>query len=310
MFITVDMKHYPNGYKQRFRYEPTDTASVSKKKLIELVQRGAITKKDIAIMKFFYKFSIATPELVERALGINKEEFRERADKLVVNRILNKFTLSNDEMDTRVPKNAQEFYSCDMGTPMLLECFEPGDDFGNWRITDHAVCDSSRIERYLMVIEFYLALKEACKARLLMFETKPRLSAGRVRVKPNAVFCVEYEGVKRFFVLEAVREDDLFTMDGNRFTAKLSALESLLSSDAWRAYYTAEDKPVLLLMGDSDDCMKQIGAMAAQTKLDAVRLTTRTRVDNGFGATKVFAKYDLEKNKISNVKVSVLAPEK
>ena len=307
MYITKDMKKIPNNFKQRFRYEPTDTASVSRKRLVELVQRGAITKTDIRIMEFFYKFTIATPELVSKALNLEPKEFRERASRLIQNRILNRFILSDDEFDEDIPKNVQNFYSCDMGTPILLSCFYSGEDYENWRITDHVVCDSSKVERYLMVIEFYLCLKESCDEKLLMFETMPRLSAGRIRVKPNAVFCVEHNDAKKFFVLDAVREDDLFTMDGNRFTAKLDALDSLLSTDAWHAYYMSDDAPVLILIGDTEEGMKQIGEMAAQTRLEAVRLTSRTRIENGLGAPKVFAKYDAEKKRLVNVKVSILS---
>lgn len=310
-YVTKDMERLPNGFKQKFRYEPTDTASVSKKRLIELVQRGAITKRDIVLMKFFYKFSIATPELVEKACGMKQKDFVERAEALIQNRILNKFVLHDSLLtDEPVPENAKVFYSCDMGTPMLLECFESGQDYENWRITDHVICESSKVERYLMTIKFYLELREALGNRLMMFETAPKLSMGRSKVKPNAVFCVNHDGNKRFFVLNAVREEDLFTMDGNRFTAKLNALETLLSTDIWKSYYVAEEKPVLLLLSDTEAGMKQIGSMAAQTKIEAVRLTTTERISQGFGATKVFAKFNPETNRVSNVKVSILAPKK
>lgn len=307
MYITKDINKLPSGFKQKFKYEPTDTASVSRKRLIELVQRGVITKTDLRIMEFFYKFTISTPELVEKALDIDEKTFKEHANKLIQNRILNRFVLFNEEFEKEAPKDVKTFYCCDMGTPLLLACFKPGEDFDNWRITDTVICESSRVERYLMVIEFYLELKKSCGDRLLMFETRPRLSAGRVKVTPNAVFCVEHAGAKRFFVLEAVREDDLFTVDGNRFGAKLSSLESLLSTDAWHAYYMTDETPVLLLMGDTEKAMQQIGEMAAQSKLEAVRLTSSERIENGLGASKVFAKYDAEKKKFANVKVSIFA---
>ena len=309
-YIIKGTEKIPNGFKQKFKYEPTDTASVSKKRLIELVKRGAITKRDIVLMRFFYKFSIATPELIESACGMKQQDFIERAEFLIQNRILNKFILCNDELlDDVVPADVMVFYTCDMGTPMLLDCIDTDQDFENWRITDHIICDSSKVERYLMVVKFYLGLRDSLGGRLMMFETTPRLSVGRSKVKPNAVFCVNHNDKKKFFVLNAVREEDLFTMDGNRFTAKLNGLESLLGGEAWKSYYVSEESPVLLLLSDTEAGMKQIGSMAAQTKIEAVRLTTTDRISKGFGATKVFAKYNPETDKVSNVKVSILAPK-
>lgn len=131
MYLKKDQWPIPVRMVQMFQYAPSATTSVSERKLAELYAKSIITNDDIEIVKFLYKFAMATPVQIMKALRLdNEEQLKQRMSKLIQYRVLNRFILV-DGIENAIPSDAFIVYTFDAGGALLLKHFSMEEDCDN-----------------------------------------------------------------------------------------------------------------------------------------------------------------------------------
>lgn len=298
---------------QMFQYAPSATTSVSERKLAELYAKAIITNDDIEIVKFLYKFAMATPAQIMKALHLDNEELlKQRMNKLIQYRVLNRFMFV-DGVETSITAEAFVVYTIDAGGALLLRHFSMEEDCDNWRI-DEILMSAVKVTKRLLVVDFYLRLSEECPTRLKFFEIEPVLTVNKVKIVPRFAFCLEVEGIKKYFIGDVAVEEELITPDGDKMRNKINRFETLLTTNGWMKYYEDESEPVLIMISDVDNASLRMANAISATEIKQCRYTTEARFKKPLGRMGAFMKY--EEGKLKEVKASIfsefsdLVPEK
>ena len=317
MYLTKEIKRIPEGYVQSFQNLPSDNPSINERRLVESYFKGVITNADIDILYFFWQFGICTLEQIAKKFKYTDlTKLETKLDKFVISRLLNKFILVDEESKMLHPKDAgddaMKFYCFDFGSSLLLKHFRPDEDYENWRI-DFVELESSRVEKRLMTVDFFLYLEENCGPRLKYLQLEPLVFVNRIRINPKAIFCVEHNGKTLNFVFENFTEDDL-RFNGTRVGKKFDRLQSLVCTNGWKKIFRSEELPILILCTDTDESMKHLGELAIECGFDkdsGFRLVSREGLNRDF--TKAFKKYKKEDDglteKMTTVKIKAFQPE-
>lgn len=312
---TAEIKSIKEGYKQTFQNK--FTSSISKNEVIKMKHEGTITDRDVAIAKFLFKFRFATLEQIYTFLKIegiltqqkpnSEDEMKEtspnsiksRLDKLVQNRILNKFMLSKIEED-RIQQDALIVYCLDLGGKFLLTNFS-NEDTTDWYVTVNLKA-SEIIGKDLFATQFYLRLKESCGDRMVYFETYPVRKCDKTNIVPSFEFALKHNGEIKYFLGEVTREMEIYT----HFRKKIDKLEKLVDTNAWKKYYFDTQKPpVLFLFTENDLLAGDVGRIVNGTSIDKFRISTDDRILGDLSTA--FMTYVPEVNKLKLVKLSVLS---
>lgn len=289
---------------QMFQYAPSATTSVSERKLAELYAKGIINNDDIEVVKFLYKFAMATPAQIMKALRLDNEEaLKQRMSKLIQYRVLNRFMFING-VETVIPSDALIVYTIDAGGALLLRHFSMEEDCDNWRI-DEILMSSVKVMKRLLVVDFYLRLSEECPTRLRYFQIEPILMANKVKVIPRFVFCLEIEGIKKYFIGDVAVEEELITPDGNKMLNKITRFETLLATNGWKKYFEDEVEPVLIMISDVDNACLRMANVISATEIKQCRYTTEARFKKPLARLGAFMKY--EDDKLKDVKATIFS---
>lgn len=289
---------------QMFQYAPSATTSVSERKLAELYAKAIINNDDIEVVKFLYKFAMATPAQIMKALHLDNEEaLKQRMSKLIQYRVLNRFMFI-DGPETAIPSEAFIVYTIDAGGALLLRHFSMEEDCDNWRI-DEILMSAVKVAKRLMVVDFYLRLSEECPTRLRFFQIEPILMVNKVKVIPRFVFCLEIEGIKKYFIGDVAVEEELITPDGNKMQNKISRFETLLATNGWKKYYEDETEPVLIMISDIDNAALRMAKVISTTEIRQCRYTTEARYKKPLGRYGAFMKF--EEDKLVDVKATIFS---
>lgn len=289
---------------QMFQYAPSATTSVSERKLAELYAKAIINNDDIEIVKFLYKFAMATPSQIMKALRLEDEEYlKQRMSKLIQYRVLNRFIFI-DGVETVIPSDALVVYTVDAGGALLLKHFSMEEDCDNWRI-DEILMSAVKVTKRLMVVDFYLRLREECPTRLRFFQIEPILSVNKVKVIPRFVFALEVDGVKKYFVGDVAVEEELMTPDGNKMVNKIARFETLLSTSGWKKYFDDEVEPVLIMISDIDNASLRLAKAISATEIKQCRYTTAERIQKPLGEMGAFLKFDT--NELKPVRATIFS---
>ena len=229
------------GFTQEFKYTPLAFGSFSSNRILELVKTGAITKDDVKVCQYLYKFKCAPLEYILRDIPeLDPRKTTRNMQSLIRNRILNAFVLTNSK-DKYNDVEGLVFYTLDYGAILLLRCLIDDENLENWKATD-LFMTGAKVRKALMCIDFYSQLKN-----LEFYEPNVMYASFGAKIKTGTVF--NQNG--KTFLTEFVNRIDLFESSETKIIEKISRYDQLLETDGWTFYF--KEKPTLLIVCDSKE---------------------------------------------------------
>lgn len=286
------------------------TINIGQKEIIKMKNSEIITDRDLAIAKFLYKFRFATLNQIYEYLEhetdkemTSKIGIKNRLEKLVGYRILNKFILS-DEISAETPEDALEIYCMDIGGRYLLAHYSNEDTMDWYTIVNMKT--SSLVYKDLFITEFYLKLLNTCPQKILYFNLEPNIAVANKNVSPCFDMCINVNGLKNYFVGEIVRTFDIPIY----FRDRVFKMESLLQTNAWKKYYyDSQIPPVLLLFADTEETALDASKLLVEaTEMNRFRVSTSERIKRVLYSNGAFLKYIPEENELQEIKALTFAP--
>lgn len=275
--------------------------------IIKMRNSNLITDEDLKIVKFIYDFKFATSAIITNYLKNNEtvEVVKAKLDKLVKNRILNKFMMSRIR-DEKFKPDALTIYCLDLGGKTLLSHYgTPNNGIESW-YTSTVMMSSEMISHYLAVANFYTRVADSVGDRLEYFKSAPLYRIGKNVVIPSFEMCINSDNGKKYFVGEIARDYDFPVA----FREKAIKIESILCTKAWMKYFYehSDVPPTLLIIAEDDEAAVNAGDIITHaTGIEAFRLSTDERILHPLGEIGSFLKYDKENNAIIGVKSSIFA---
>lgn len=293
----------PADLKQTF--ENKFTWNIGKHEIIKMKNNNALTDRDVKIAKFLFQFKFATAQQIYKLLGedSSKINLKNRLDKLVKYRVLNKFMLSDIE-EERIISDALEIYCLDLGGRFLLANYS-NEDVDDWYTTVN-MKTSEIISKNLLVTEFFIRLMQTCPNKIVSFKVEPELRIGKKTLVPSFEFCMKVNGQNKYFIGEAIREFDFPIY----FRERVAKLESLLMTNAWKKYYyESEQPPILFGFADSDYTALHAGKMITETSdIRSFRLSTDERIQRELFETGAFLRYVEGQDVLQEIKAVTFRP--
>lgn len=296
-------------------FENKFNINIGQKEIVKMKSNGVITDRDLSISKFLFKFRFATLEQLYRYLDLDSKDeadkplssklnIKNRLDKLVKYRVLNKFMLTVDIVEDKILPEALEIYCLDLGGRYLLANYS-NEDTTDWYATVNMV-SGEIINKSLCVTEFYLSLISTCREKIVYFNVEPEIRVAKKNVVPSFDMCLNINGNKAYFVGEVVREYDFPV----HFREKAFKLESLMESNAWKKYYyDAISPPVLFLFADSDIISLEVSKLITETtEMRRFRVSTDERMKRPLYDTGAFLKYVEEQDALKEIKSTTFMP--
>lgn len=293
----------PADLKQTF--ENKFTLNIGKNEIIKMKNNNAITERDLKIAKFLFQFKFATAEQVYKLLGddSSKVNLKNRLDKLVKYRVLNKFMLSNFE-EEGIHADALEIYCLDLGGSYLLAHYS-NEDTTDWYSTVN-MKSSEIISKNLLTTEFFIRVMQTCAGKISHFKVEPELRVGKKNVTPSFEMCMKIDGQTKYFIGEAVREYDFPVY----LRERVGKLESLLTTNAWKKYYyNSESPPILFCFADSDLTALETGKLITETsEIRNFRISTDERIQRELFQTGAFMRYLEEQDVLQEIRAVTFNP--
>lgn len=306
-YITNNFDGYSFGpdYKQIFQNKPVTT--LMHEEIIRMRFNGLITDDDLKVIKFIFEFKFATPSIIADYLNTQEtiENITARLDKLVRNRILNKFMLSLLPEDS-IPADALCIYCVDLGGKTLLSQYSHC-DVANWNTTKNN-WSSENIGHALVTANFYVRLLKTCPNKLEYFKSCPEYRINKMVVIPSFEFALKVNGERKYFIGEIVRDYDIPI----GFRTKSEKLESILCTKAWMKYFHDANgvPPVLFIIGENDEIVLEAAKIISNVSgIGAFRLTTDERTKKLLNEGGAFLKYDEENKMLKPIKASAFNPD-
>lgn len=296
----------PERLKQTFHHE--FNSNVSKNVVLEMYHTGRITERDLSIIKFLFIFKFATAEQVASLLGGEQTigAVAARLDKLVNQRILNKFLLS-PVLENRIYPDALQIYSLDLGAKHLLTQYSRF-DVEDW-VSSENYKTSDLIAKDLITVNFYLALRQQMGQRIEYFRSSNPLQLGRNTLSPSCEFSILGIADQRTYMIgEVVQSYDMPFL----FRERAAKLESLLMTNAWKKFFfDGQEAPFLLLICENDLLASEAAELlSTTTDITRYRLTTLERMQKPLHEVGAFLRYDAETGDLYEVASQIFAPEK
>jgi len=293
----------PADLKQTF--ENKFTLNIGKNEIIKMKNNNVITERDLKIAKFLFQFRFATARQICELLGEDpsKVHLKNRLDKLVKYRVLNKFMLSDIEEESIAP-DALEIYCLDLGGRYLLSHYS-NEDTTDWYTTVN-MKSSEIISKNLLTTEFFIRLIQTCPQKLVYFKVEPELRVGKKNVVPHFELCMKINGQNKYFIGEVVREFDLPIY----FREKVAKLEELLTTNAWKKYYfDSPTPPILFVFADSDLSALEAAKIITETsQIRHFRLSTDERIQRRLYETGAFLRYLEEQEMLQEIRAVTFQP--
>lgn len=301
---THDGFSFGADYKQVFQNKPVTT--LMHEEIIRMRFNGLITDEDVKVIKFIFDFKFATPSIIADFLNNGEaiETITSRLDRLVKNRILNKFMLSMLPEDT-IAHDALCIYCLDLGGKTLLSQYSHC-DIANWNTTKN-YWSSENIGYALVTANFYVQLLKTCPNKYEYFKSHPEYRINKMVVIPSFEFCVKVNGTRKYFIGEIVRDFDIPI----GFRSKCEKLESILCTKAWMKYFHDAEGvvPVLFLISENDAVAREAAQIiSCVSGIGAFRLTTDERMKRPLNSGGAFLKYDKESDQLKAIKASTFDP--
>lgn len=280
----------PANLKQTF--ENKFTLTISQNQIVKMKNNGVLTDRDLTIAKFLFQFKFATAEQLFSFLKEDNKKIslKNRLNKLVQYRVLNKFMLGEFETD-RIEKDALEIYCLDLGGRYLLSNYS-NLDTNNWYTTVN-MKTSELISINLLNVEFFLKLLSSIPEKIEYFKVEPEYRVGKTTIIPAFELAINENGRLVFFIGEVFRGWDTFIDTRER----IERLEGILCTNAWKKYFIGKNPPVLLIFTEDDESAKKLGAMFVNMSEGInFRITTDERFSKEIDNKNIFLKFE-EKDK-------------
>lgn len=294
----------PADLKQTF--ENKFNLNVGKNEVIKMKNNGVITDRDVRVAKFLFQFKFATTDQIYRLLGEPKDKvnLKNRLERLVKYRVLNRFMLSEFEEDKIAP-DAFMIYCLDLGGKYLLSHYSNEDTTDWYSIVN--MKSSEIISKNILTTEIYLRIRETCPDQLIEFKVEPEFRVGKRNVVPSFEMTMKVNNQKKYFVGEVVREYDF----PSYLREKADKYESLLCTNAWKKYYYDGDSaPVLFVFADSDLTALESAKLLTETsEIRNFRLSTDDRIKRVLYEAGAFLKYVPEKDLLQEIKAVTFKPK-
>lgn len=293
----------PADLKQTF--ENKFNLNIGNNEIIKMKNNNVITDRDIHIAKFLFQFKFATADQVYKLLGEDKTKvnLKNRLDKLVKYRVLNKFMLSEFE-EEKIAPDAYQIYCLDLGGRYLLSHYS-NEDTTDWYSTVN-MKTSEIISKNILATEIFLRVRETSKDKLIYFNVEPEFRVGKKNVIPSFEMAMKINGQNKYFIGECVREFDfpVYMRD------KAFKLESLITTNAWKKYYyDADQPPILFIFADSDLTALEAGKLITETSdIKNFRLSTDERIERVLYETGAFLRYLPEQDVLQEIKAITFKP--
>lgn len=305
MYLTEEaVDKIPLDLKQTFQNE--FTLQIGKHEIIKMRNNDVITDRDMKIIKFLFNFKFATISQIYELLGENQEKptIKNRLDKLVSYRLLNKFALSESKMDS-IPEDALQIYCLDLGSKYLLANYS-NEDMTDWFTTVN-MKSSEVIFKSIVAVNIYVQMKRAMGENLISFKVDPVYGMNKQNVSPSFEMILKIGGLYKYFIGEVVRDFDYPIY----FREKTMKFQEFLSTNAWKKHFPdAETPPVFLLFAESDALAVDVAKMIADmTEIQAFRLSTDERIKRPLHELGAFLKYVPEKKGLQEVKATTFKGE-
>lgn len=305
-----NITYIKEGLKQVF--ENKFNINIGQKEIIKMKNSGIITDRDLSISKFLFKFKFATLQQIYLYLKLDSNveknsseiSIKNRLDKLVQYRVINKFMLTEDESLEKISPDALEIYCLDLGGRYLLAHYSNEDTTDWYSIINMKT--SEIINKNLCVTEFYLSLMKTCPEKVTYFNVEPEIRVGKKNVIPSFDMCINISGNNNYFLGEIVRHFDFPII----FKEKAFKLESLFESNAWKKYYyDSPTPPVLFIFADSETTALEISKLITETtEMKRFRLSTDERIKKPLHETGSFLKYVKSKGVLQEITATTFNP--
>lgn len=291
------------GWKQVF--EAPFTLSVGQKEIIKMKNSEVITDRDLEITKFLFKFRFATLEQVLQFLNYYEPEdaktslsaLKNRLDKLVQYRVLNRFMLAADTTLEKIAPDAMQIFCMDLGGRYLLAHYS-NEDTTDWYTTVN-MKSSENVARNLTITTFYLSLLNSSGANIEYFNVEPEMRVGKKVVIPSFEISYDISGNKSYFLGEVVKDYDFPV----QFREKAQKLDSFFETEAWKKYcLNAIEPPVLFVVADTDALAGEVAKLIYETtEIRRYRMSTDERIKRPLSEKGAFMKYNAEKSALIEV---------
>lgn len=298
-------KPIPSGLYQIFRNKFSN--GIAKSEIIKMKNDNILTSRDVEISEFLFKFRFATLNQIYRCLNPDNctiNSIKSRLDKLVAYRVINKFMLSTLKTDV-IEQDSLVFYCLDLGGKFLLSNYSNLDVL-DWQ-TFKVQKISEIISKDIVTTEFYLRLREHCPDKIEFFNPRPlyRSEKDKINIRLGFELRINHLGQKKIFLGEIVRESD-FPIN---FRDKSDKLDRLLSTNVWkRYYYELDEAPLLFLVAENDEIIKEAAVIISQqTEISSYRLTSDKRIEKPLDEAGVFLKYVPEEKKLKATKSTIFS---
>lgn len=293
-------------YKQIF--ENAFSLNIAQTEIVKMRDNDTLKDRDLAIAEFLFKFTFATTQQIYRYLNedVSRSNIENRLNKLVSYRVLNRFILSSDNTNDKIESDALVIYCLDLGGRHLLENYS-NLQTNNW-YSYFNMKSSQNISKSLVTTEFYLRLKETCGDKVVEFVANPKLRVGKTNIIPAYQLCISSNGMKKYFIGEIARDDEIPSV----FRERLDGLESLLNTQAWKKYFYDSDLfPSIFIFTSTDnmalECSKMLSAVFDNEDCKnhvLFRLSTQNRIQKVLYEAGSFLKYLPEKNALQETKAT------
>lgn len=295
---------FPEGYVQCFQNKFIANAAMEKE-IVRKKMGGDVVDADVRICTFVYEHVVATQKMLESvAMVSDSEAFKKRLDKLVLNRILNRFIICDDEKNRVFPEDALYIYSLDMGGKYLLEHFcKRNADM--WNTGTPGLC-VEKVGRHLVASDFHVQLMNSCPNKLKEFKCRS-YRMGKDVANLSFEFRLEFvhkgEDIKRYFIGDVVREYD-WEID---LRDRLEVINSICSTKVWQKYWPfADNPPVALFVVETEDRAIELTKILQMYKIPSYYVTTDARLMSGLNRpTGVWKKFDSDKMDVADVKTTM-----
>ncbi len=295
--------HFPDEYKQNFnkRYN----AFFNEASIMEDYSRGRIDDTDVKICEILLTHTFATARQIKELLGDAKlthdEDIETRLAYLFSKKLINSFSLAEFDTGEKI-EGALYFYCLDMGGKILLTNTSRLDTT-DWNYMRRNIKAASKIAELLIATEWHIKANRIFGERITEFVVRPHFTGAKFEVFPTVCFTVDFSGLKKNFVIEVVRKNDLAL----NFRKKAEKLNTLFSLSYWKRFFVgAIEKPFLLFVCENDEVAVAVSELLnASTELTDYRLTTDARMQNDLSSPKAILKYSEEKKSLVGVKAVI-----
>ena len=251
-YVKNDFASFNFGYefyngKQIFRN--AWTLNVIDDEVAKMRHSGLITDVDLAIVKFVYHYSYVTARMV-RDMFMPEKTVSEAADllnKLLKNRLLNKFAISAFARDD-YPADALDVFCLDYGGKKLLMHYgDPGDGAEKWT-SGSVLMSIPKISEKLISADFYIQLVKNCGSNLEYLKMNPVYRKSKDPVSPNFEFCIKFNGDRKYFLGVVARESNLQPT----FRDCIAKVDDFVSSKSWQRYFYGDNvtQPIVIVIAE------------------------------------------------------------